>query len=145
MLASERASFSMVFVKIGLVPDMGALYTLPRSVGMSLAKELMLTGRRLGAEEAKRLGLVHAIHPVDDLGLAARRFAARFVHAPREAVALTKRAVNSAFESSFEASLSTEAQAQSVASAAGYFQDAVSGFLRGEALGFDWDRLCKEA
>lgn len=144
VLASERAFFAMVFVKIGLVPDMGALYALPRAVGLSLAKDLMLTGRRLGAQEAKQLGLVHAIHGADDLPQAARRFAGRFVHAPREAVALTKRAVNGAFEAPYETMLATEAHTQSIASAAGYYQEAVSGFLRGEAPGFDWDRMCRE-
>ncbi|CAG2139937.1 enoyl-CoA hydratase/isomerase family protein [Cupriavidus numazuensis] len=140
ILASERASFSMVFVKIGLVPDMGALYALPRTVGLSMAKELMMTGRRVGAAEAHKLGIVHAIHPADALAEDARRFAARFVDGPREAMALTKSALNATFEAPYDTMLAVEAQAQAVAAAAPYYGEAVQAFLRGEPAKFDWDR-----
>lgn len=140
VLASERASFSMVFVKIGLVPDMGAMYSLPRTVGMSMAKELMMTGRRVGAAEAHKLGIVHAIHPADSLAEDARRFAARFVDGPREALALTKSALNGTFEAPYDTLLAVEAHAQAVAASAPYYGDAVQAFLRGEPAKFDWDR-----
>ncbi|TPQ43816.1 enoyl-CoA hydratase/isomerase family protein [Cupriavidus pinatubonensis] len=140
VLASERASFSMVFVKIGLVPDMGAMYSLPRTVGLSMAKELMLTGRRVGAAEAHKLGIVHAIHSADALAEDARRFAARFVDGPREAMALTKNALNGTFEAPYDTMLAAEAQGQAVAAAAPYYGEAVQAFLRGEPAKFDWDR-----
>nr|WP_232344629.1 enoyl-CoA hydratase-related protein [Cupriavidus taiwanensis] len=140
VLASERAYFSMSFAKIGLLPDMGALYALPRVVGMSAAKELMFTGRRLEAIDAKRLGIVHAIHPTGTLAEAARRFAQRFVPAPPEALALAKRALNRSFESSYDAVLELEAQGQALASAVPYYAQAVDAFLHGRPARFDWDR-----
>ncbi|WP_042885527.1 enoyl-CoA hydratase/isomerase family protein [Cupriavidus necator] len=140
VLASERASFSMTFVKVGLIPDMGALYALPRIVGMSKAKELMLTGRRVDAQEARQLGIVHDIYTADALPEAARRFAARFLNGPREAMALTKRAANATFETPYDTMFEIEAQAQALAAAAPHYGEAVRGFLRGEAPKYDWDR-----
>lgn len=139
VLASSRASFSMAFVRIGLVPDMGAMYALPRLVGMGLAKELMYTGRRVGAHEAHQRGIVHSIHAAEALPGAARRFAARFREAPRDALALTKRMVNGTFESSYGAMLTLEGQGQGIAAAMPYYRDAATGFLRGEGPRFDWD------
>lgn len=145
VLASERASFSMAFVKIGLVPDMGALYALPRAVGMGLAKELMFTGRRIGAQEAHQRGIVHAIHSAAELPDAARDFASRFRDAPREAVALAKRALNGAMESSYDTMLALEAQAQGIAASTPFYRDAIAAFLGGEGLRFDWDRAARHA
>ncbi|MCY1225568.1 1,2-epoxyphenylacetyl-CoA isomerase [compost metagenome] len=140
VLASERASFCMSFAKVGLLPDMGALYALPRAVGMMLAKELMFTGRRLEVSDARRCGIVHAIHPAEYLGEEARRFARRFVAAPQEALALMKRALNRTFESSYDTLLDLECQAQALASAVPYYAEAVDAFLHGKPARFDWDR-----
>ncbi|MGT2431276.1 enoyl-CoA hydratase/isomerase family protein [Cupriavidus basilensis] len=145
VLASERALFSMAFVKIGLVPDMGAMYALPRAVGMGLAKELMYTGRRMDAREAHQRGIVHALHSADTLPGAARRFATGFLDAPREAVALTKLALNGALESSYDAMLAMEGQAQGIAASTAYYRDAIGSFLRGERPRFDWDRAARDA
>ncbi len=124
---------------------MGAMYALPRAVGMGLAKELMYTGRRMDAQEAHERGLVHAIHGAEALSAAAREFAARFVDAPRDAVALTKRTLNGAFESSYDTMFALEGQAQGLAASTQFYRDAISGFLRGEELRFDWDRAAREA
>lgn len=140
VLASERAWFCMSFAKVGLLPDMGSLYALPRVVGMTLAKELMFTGRRLEVADARRCGIVHAIHPTDTLPEQARRFARRFAAAPQEALALTKRALNRSFESPYDTLLDLECQAQALASAVPYYAEAVDGFLNGKPARFDWDR-----
>lgn len=145
VLASERASFSMAFVKIGLVPDMGAMYALPRAVGMGLARELMYTGRRMDVQEARQRGIVHAIHGAGALPAAARQFAARFLDAPRDAVALTKRTLNGAFESSYDTMFALEGQAQGLAASTQFYRDAIGSFLSGEGLRFDWDRAAREA
>jgi 2-(1,2-epoxy-1,2-dihydrophenyl)acetyl-CoA isomerase len=140
VLASDRAFFSMSFSKIGLVPDMGALYELPRVVGLSLAKELMYTARRLSAAEAKAVGMVHAVHPADSLVDEARKFAARLVPAPPAAIALTKRMLNRSFETPYETMLELETQAQGVASASAFHADAIAAFVSGKPGGFDWER-----
>ncbi len=140
VLASDRAFFSMSFAKIGLVPDMGALYELPRVVGLSRAKELMFTARRLSAAEAKAVGMVHAIHPADSLVDEARKFAARLVPAPPAAIAMTKRLLNRSFETSYETMLELESQAQGVASATAFHAEAIAAFVGGRAGGFDWEK-----
>ncbi len=140
VLASERAFFSMSFAKIGLVPDMGALYELPRLVGTSLAKELMFTARRLSAAEAKVAGIVHAIYPPDSLAEEARKFARRFVCAPPAAIAMTKRLLNRSFETSYETMLELESQAQGVAAATAFHANAIAAFVGGQPAPFDWER-----
>ncbi|MCK9912315.1 enoyl-CoA hydratase/isomerase family protein, partial [Microbacteriaceae bacterium K1510] len=61
-LASEKASFANVFVNIGLVPDSGGCYFLPRIVGIGKAMELAMTGEKISAEEAYRIGLVNRVY-----------------------------------------------------------------------------------
>ncbi len=140
VLASQRAFFCMSFAKVGLVPDLGAFYLLPRVVGMSAAKDLMMTARRLGAEEAARMGIVHVVHPANDLTQQAWLFARRFLDAPREAIGLTKRLVNQSFESHYGPLAELECSAQAIATATPYHAAAVDTFLAGKPPSFDWDR-----
>src|SRR6185436_11476692 len=67
IVATPRARFCMSFMRVGLAPDFGATYTLPRVVGVQRAKELMLSAREVDADEAKRLGIVMEIHPAEAL------------------------------------------------------------------------------
>jgi enoyl-CoA hydratase/carnithine racemase len=140
ILASSRAVFCMSFVKIGLIPDLGAFHFLPRAVGLPMAKELALTGRRVNATEGKQLGFVHALHEPEALLPEAMRFARRFAAGPREAMGLTKTLMNKSFETSYATLAELECNAQAVASTAPYHDAAVEGFLRGEPAAYDWDR-----
>ena len=140
ILASTRASFSMSFVKVGLLPDMAAFYTLPRIVGMTMAKDLMLSARRVGADEAQRIGLVHSLHDAQDLPEVARRFARRFIPASRHALGHTKRLLNKSFETPCGTLTELEANGQAVASATPEHAESVRRFLSGEGVAFDWDR-----
>lgn len=140
ILASTRASFSMSFVKVGLLPDMAALYTLPRIVGMAMAKDLMLTARRVDAEEAQRIGLVHSLHDALHLLEQARRFARRFIPASHHALGQTKRLLNKSFETPYATQAELEAYGQAVAAATPAHAESVRRFLAGERLPFDWDR-----
>ena len=94
LLASPRARFCSVFGRIGLVPDVGGSYLLPRTVGLQRAKDLMFTARSFGPEEAKEMGIVYEIHPEDVLMERAMEFAGRFRHASRQAIGLTKNVLN---------------------------------------------------
>jgi 2-(1,2-epoxy-1,2-dihydrophenyl)acetyl-CoA isomerase len=141
VLASSRAWFCMSFVKIGLVPDLGAFHFLPRVVGMAKAKELAFTGRRVGAAEAEQLGIVHSIHDANMLQVRALAFAHRFVAAPREAIGLSKGLFNKSYETPYATLADLECQAQAIASSSAYHVEAVNGFLRGDPAGFDWDRV----
>jgi enoyl-CoA hydratase/carnithine racemase len=140
ILASSRAVFCLSFAKVGLVPDLGAFYFLPRAIGMPMARELALTARRVSADEGQRLGFVHAIHAPDTLLAEALRFARRFVAGPREAIALTKSLMNKSFETPFATMTELESQAQGIASTTAYHAKAVTAFLGGEPAPYDWDR-----
>jgi 2-(1,2-epoxy-1,2-dihydrophenyl)acetyl-CoA isomerase len=89
-IASDRARFSMVFVKRGIVPDTGGSFTLPRVVGLPRACELIFTGDMIDAAEAERMGLVNRVVPHDDLMKAARELAMKIAKNPPLAVAMAK-------------------------------------------------------
>ncbi|MFC1977813.1 enoyl-CoA hydratase/isomerase family protein [Chloroflexota bacterium] len=90
-IASDRARFSMAFVKRGFAPDVGSSWLLPRIVGMARACELALTGDIIDAAEAERIGLVNRVVPHDDLLPAVRELATRIAKNPPAAVQLAKR------------------------------------------------------
>ena len=140
ILASTRAVFCMSFVKVGLIPDLGAFHFLPRAVGLPMAKELALTARRVSAAEGRQLGFVHALHEPEALLSEAVRFARRFTAGPREALGLTKILMNRSFETSYATLAELEGNAQAVASTLPFHDAAVEAFLRGEPAAYDWDR-----
>lgn len=97
-IASEKARFSMVFVKRGIIPDTGGSFTLPRIVGFPKACEMILTGDTIDAAEAERIGLVNRVVPHDDLLNAARELASKIAKNPPLAVAEGKRVLYDAME-----------------------------------------------
>jgi 2-(1,2-epoxy-1,2-dihydrophenyl)acetyl-CoA isomerase len=137
VLASPRARMCMSFMRVGLVPDCGALYTLPRVVGAQRAKELMLSARELGAEEALRLGIVMEILPAEGLLARAQEMAASFVGASATAVGLIKRAVQ-ATGPDLSMLLDLEASAQAVAGSTAAHREAVARFGAKQAPLFQW-------
>lgn len=92
-IAAENATFSMPEVALGMVPAAGGTQTLPRAVGMSRAMDMVLTNRRLDAAEARRIGLVHEVVPLDELSAAAEGYAQRLASLSPEALAAAKTAV----------------------------------------------------
>jgi len=140
VIAAERARFSMSFGKIGLVPDWGAMYLLPRIVGLQRAKELVLSARMVGAHEARDLGFVLDVVPDDALLVHARELAGRFRHASPEAIGLAKRIMGEAFETPRTVALDAEADAQADANAGEYQRAALDRFLSKEPPPFDWDK-----
>lgn len=114
-IAAESASFTQAFVRIGLVPDSGSTWMLPRLIGMARAKELMITGRRITAQQAFVWGLVNQVTPDGLLMEAARGWAEQFAAAPTKAIGYIKRSLAFALENSLEASLEYEADMQDLA------------------------------
>ncbi|WP_322047757.1 enoyl-CoA hydratase/isomerase family protein [Paraburkholderia sp. J67] len=140
IVASSRALFSLSFAKVGLVPDLGAAYILPRLVGLATAKELVLSARRIDANEAKRLGIVYAIHAPDRLAEETTAFARRFVAGPREAMGFSKRLLNMSFESPYALLAELEGATQALASSLPYHAASIAAFLDGQSAPYDWDR-----
>jgi 2-(1,2-epoxy-1,2-dihydrophenyl)acetyl-CoA isomerase len=139
ILASSRALFIQSFVRIGLVPDWNGLFLLPRLVGLQKAKEIMFTGRRIGAEEAHSLGIVHSIHAPEQLMAGARDLARRLCLAPTRAIGLTKNILNQSFHLDARTVLELEAYAQATARTDAYHAAAVKRFVNKEPTLFDWD------
>jgi 2-(1,2-epoxy-1,2-dihydrophenyl)acetyl-CoA isomerase len=110
--AAEEARFGQSFVKIGLHPDWGAVYTLPRLVGMARALELMWTGDLIGAAEAERLGLVSRVLPAGRLLPELLEFAGRLARGPAVALAEIKHSVRESPGYSLEEALARELSAQ---------------------------------
>ena len=92
-IISDKARFSTIFIKRGVIPDCAATFNLPRLVGMAKACELVLTGRVISAQEAERIGLVNMVVPHDELMKATREFAAEIAQNPPLAVGLAKAAL----------------------------------------------------
>ena len=138
VIASPRACFCMSFMRVGLAPDFGAYYTLPRIVGVQRAKELMLSAREVGAEEAKQLGIVMEIQPAATLLQRAQALAASFVHASPMAVSLVKRALTGASHADLQACLEIEATGQALAFGTEQHREAVRRFIDKEPALFQW-------
>ncbi len=107
-IASDRASLGQTFNRIGLHPDWGGTYFLPRLVGPARALELVFTGEMIGAEEALRIGLFNRVVPHDRLAAETAAFAHLLAAKPPAALALAKRAIYHAEGAGLSAALDTE-------------------------------------
>lgn len=140
VLASRRARFCMVFGRIGLVPDMAAMYLLPRIVGLQRAKELVFSAREIDAEEALRLGIVLGVHEPDELLDNAVGLARRLCSASPVALGLSKNILNQSFQLDQHVLAELESHAQGMCMDSAYHRKAVAAFLNGEPAAFKWDR-----
>lgn len=104
-IASEKATFVEVFVRLGLTPDGGGPWLLPRLVGWGRASEILFTGNQIDAFEADRIGLVNRVVPHDQLESAARELAEGIVKNPPQAVRMIKRAMRLGLNSDLEGAI----------------------------------------
>jgi 2-(1,2-epoxy-1,2-dihydrophenyl)acetyl-CoA isomerase len=117
------------FVNIGLAPDGGVSWLLPRLAGTGIAYEMLFTGKPLSAADAHRVGVINRIVPADRLEQEVRELAAHIATQPRGALAGAKRAVNHALESTFEQALEFESYLQEAQAASPEFAEGVQNFL----------------
>lgn len=127
-IASEEARFIEAFVRVGLAPDCGGSFFLPRLIGLSKALELLLLGEAVEASEAIRIGLVAKVVPSTELPKAAREMAERLARGPRS-IGLIKRAVNRVLLPELEAQLEYEACLQEIAGRSADYDEGVRAFL----------------
>jgi 2-(1,2-epoxy-1,2-dihydrophenyl)acetyl-CoA isomerase len=128
-IASEAASFALAFGRVGLVPDSGATWFLPRLVGATRAAELALLGDPVSATDAVRLGLVGRAVPPDQLDAEASAIAARLAAGAPRAMALTKRALNATWDRDLDAALEYEAHLQDMAGRSKDHAEGLAAFL----------------
>jgi len=128
-IAAEGASFLLAFGRIGLIPDSGATWLLPRLIGSAKAAELALVGDSLSAADAERLGLVAKVVPDDAVVAEAQALAARVAEMAPQATALTKWALQASWTTSLEEQLEFEAQLQGIAGATADHAEGIAAFV----------------
>ena len=128
-IAAEGATFVLGFGRVGLVPDSGATWLLPRLIGASKAAELALTNDALSAVDAERFGLVSTVVPADDLQAEARALASRLAAGAPRAIALTKHAMRRALETSLDETLEYEADLQGIAGRTRDHAEGIAAFI----------------
>lgn len=138
VLGTPRTRFCAAFGRIGLVPDMSIMYLLPRVLGLQRAKEIVLSTRVIGADEALRLGLLFSIVDPSSLQDEALKMAARFHGASTSAIGMTKTILNQSFNQDEQAMGQLEAYAQAIALTDPFHHEAARRFLAKEPLPFSW-------
>jgi 2-(1,2-epoxy-1,2-dihydrophenyl)acetyl-CoA isomerase len=128
-VATPDAYLLEAFINIGLAPDGGVSWLLPRLAGTGVAYEMFFTGKPLSAADAHRLGVVNRVVPQERLEGEVRELAAQIASQPRQALAAAKRAVNHALESSYEDALEFESYLQEAQAASPEFVEGVQAFL----------------
>ncbi len=128
VLASTSAYFVTAFARLGACPDLGLLATLPRAIGMARAKDLLLTSRKVAAEEALAMGLVARLAPPDKLMDMAMETAESLAAAPTATIGLIKKLLLRAYDPSIDEFLEAEGFAQSIAQTTEDFQAGVVAF-----------------
>lgn len=129
LIASTDASLIEVFINIGLVPDSGSSYFLPRIVGTLKAFELCTLGSKVSAEEALRLGLVNQVVAPEQLDEATYALAARYAAAPTKSIGLIKQMLNKASTATLDEVLDYEAYCQQIAGESDDYKEGVQAFL----------------
>jgi 2-(1,2-epoxy-1,2-dihydrophenyl)acetyl-CoA isomerase len=128
-IAAEDASFLLAFGRVGLIPDSGATWLLPRLVGGAKAAEMALTSEPLSAVDAERFGLVARVVPGDSLLAEARALADRLAAAAPRALALAKAALDASWDASLEDQLASEAVLQGIAGSTADHAEGIAAFL----------------
>lgn len=128
VVASTGASFMQAFAKVGLVPDMGSIYLLPRVVGMHRAKELIWNARRITAKEADQMGIINVLVEPDELEASALELAGRLADGPGFAIGLSKTLLSRSLESNLKDMLQLEGLAQSICLQSDDHKEGVKSF-----------------
>ena len=128
-IAAEGASFALAFGRVGLVPDSGATWLLPRLVGGARAAEIALLNDAMPATAALAMGLVTRVVPAAELGNTAREMAGRLAQGAPIAIALTKRALNAAWDRGLDGALEYEAYLQDLAGRSQDHAEGIAAFM----------------
>ncbi|GAB5418209.1 MAG: 2-(1,2-epoxy-1,2-dihydrophenyl)acetyl-CoA isomerase PaaG [Crocinitomicaceae bacterium] len=127
--AKESASFIQAFSKIGLIPDSGGTFFLPRIVGMQKALALMMTGDKVGAKEAEAMNMIYKSVPDEAFEETVNTFASKLAQMPTRGLGLTKKAVNESWTNSLTEQLDVEEKLQTEAGQTHDFNEGVAAFL----------------
>lgn len=129
VIASQSASFLQAFSKIGLIPDSGGTYILPRLIGWQKASALMMLGEKISAQEAERMGMIYKVFPDDVFQQEAMGIATTLSQMPTKSLAFTKQILNNSMINNYDDQLHDEELFQEKASATYDFKEGVQAFL----------------
>ncbi len=129
VIASHNASFIQAFSKIGLIPDSGGTYFLPRHIGFQKASALIMLGDKISAQEAEQMGMIYKVVEVDNLQTEAMNICNRLATMPTKAFAFTKQALNQSMINSLEQQLELEEKLQTMAGSTKDYAEGVASFL----------------
>ena len=135
-VAVEGAKFIQAFSKIGLIPDSGGTWMLPKLIGLQRATALAYLGTPVSAPEAAAMGMIHKAIPADDFHAEVTALATHLASMPTRGLALTKAAFNAGFDQSLDAQLDTEMKLQAEASRSSDYAEGVVAFLEKRAPHF---------
>ena len=130
VVANETASFVQAFSKIGLIPDCGGTYFLPRLIGLQKATALMMLGDKVSAEEAERIGMIYKYFPGDKFAAESTSIAKTLAVMPTQAFALTKQALNESMRNSLDQQLELEDKLQYKAAHTKDYNEGVDAFMK---------------
>ena len=129
VVAAKSASFIQAFSKIGLIPDSGGTYFLPRLIGIQKAAALMMTGEAVSAEKAETLGMIYAVYEDSEFETSAMKLADTISSMPTKGLGYTKKLLSQTFNNSLEEQLSLEAETQALSASSKDHQEGIKAFM----------------
>jgi 2-(1,2-epoxy-1,2-dihydrophenyl)acetyl-CoA isomerase len=129
VVANESSSFIQAFSKIGLIPDSGGTFTLPRLIGWQKASALMMTGDKVSAHAAEKMGMIYAVYTNSAFEEESKKLATDISQMPTKGLAYTKHALNHSFHNSWEEQLLLEDEFQQKASLTEDYNEGINAFL----------------
>ncbi|HYJ91468.1 MAG TPA: enoyl-CoA hydratase-related protein [Pyrinomonadaceae bacterium] len=129
VVAADDATFNEAFVKIGLTPDCGGSFFLPRAVGEKLAAELFMTGESVSAERAAQFGMINRVVPAEDLLVDVLMLAKKLAQAPTAAIGRIKKLLNASYSNTLEQQLALEHELQIESGRGDDFREGVAAFF----------------
>jgi 2-(1,2-epoxy-1,2-dihydrophenyl)acetyl-CoA isomerase len=129
VVAADNAVFNQAFVKIGLSPDCGGTFFLPRAIGEKLAAEIFMTGESVTAERAAHFGMINRVVPADDLLTEALAIAGKLAKQPTGSIARVKRMLNATYSNTLEEQLDLEHRCQIESGRSDDFREGVAAFF----------------
>lgn len=128
-VAASSASFIQAFSKIGLIPDSGGTFTLPRLIGFQRAAALMMLGDKVGAKEAEQMGMIYKAFDDESFAEESMKIATKLADMPTKGIGLTKRALNLSMISDLTTQLKVEEELQTIAGGTFDYNEGVAAFL----------------
>ena len=136
VIAKESSYFMQAFSAIGLIPDSGGTYHLPRLIGWHKASALMMLGDKVPAKEAEALGMIYKVIPDAEWDDAVKQLAQRVASMPTKGLALTKKALNLSLVNSLDDQLNVEEELQTQAGSTSDYKEGVQAFLEKRKANF---------